>query len=241
MGRLDDIQALVGESRRQLSEIEKRYGEGLNAKQIPSGLGVLVKNYLENLRSSLDYVASETWSTALRSTKPRGVYFPINTMSAAEFAARMKKDFPELETKAPALYAVFAKLQAFEKDGCHSFPKLNSLVNDNKHDQLSPQSRTEARSLEVRFGGGASIQVPPGASISGHGTISSGGGWIQLSGGTVSGSNPATAGGGPVQQFVTIWVSFTFTSTGDEVVNLLKACMNDVQRVIENVKPHLWP
>jgi hypothetical protein len=83
--------------------------------------------------------------------------------------------------------------------------------------------------------------VPPGASISGHGTISSGGGWIQLSGGTVSGSNPATAGGGPVQQFVTIWVSFTFTSTGDEVVNLLKACMNDVQRVIENVKPHLWP
>ena len=85
------------------------------------------------------------------------------------------------------------------------------------------------------------ISMGPGSSISGGGIISSGGGWISPGGGIISGDSPARVGGGGVNQTVTRWISFTFDATGDNVLSLLKACRNDVDIILNRVKPFLWP
>jgi len=240
MGRLDDINTLLEVADEQLQKIQAEYNESLKSKAIRPTLPVYIKNYLENLRSPLDYLAREICEKILSKPERHKTCFPVSCENSKAFASHMSKHLPGLDVTDNQLYAVLEEIQPYSISGCQALPKLSKLVNENKHNQLSPQARTEGRDLKISFPGGASISMGPGASISGGGLISSGGGWISPGGGTISGDSPASVGGGGVSQTVTIWVSFKFTETGDDVISLLKACRNDVNRILGRVKPFLW-
>jgi len=240
MSRLEDINTGLEVADELLEEIQAEYNQSLSSKAISPKLSVHIKNYLENLRSPLDYVASEICEKILSISKPHKAYFPVSCENNRAFAAHIAKSLPGLDALNPPLYAVLEELQPYSPSGCKSLPKLSKLVNENKHDQLSPQTRTERKGLIIDFPGGARISMGPGASISGGGVISSGAGWVSPAGGTISGDSPARAGGGGVAQTVTRWVSFTFDETGDNVMSLLKACRKDVDDILERVKPFLW-
>ena len=239
MSRLDDIDAVLGVAGELLQEIQTEYDRSLSSKTVSPKLSVYIKNYLENLRSPLDYLASEICEKILSQTKAHKAYFPISCENTKAFAVHIDRNLPGLDTLHPSLYVVLEELQPYSSLGCKALPKLSKLVNENKHNQLSPQTRTERRGLTINFPSGARISMGPGASISGGGVISSGGGWISPAGGTISGDTPARAGGGGVAQTVTRWVSFTFTETGDNVISLLKACRKDVGHILDRVNPFL--
>lgn len=240
MSRLDDIGAVLAVAGELLDKIQFEYDESLSTNSISPKLSVYIKNYLENLRSPLDYVASEIREKIISISKPRKAYFPVSCENNKAFVAHIDRNFKGLEVRNLSLYAVLEGIQPYISSGCKSLPKLSKLVNENKHDQLSPQTRTVKKGLAINFPSGSSIIMEPGSSILGSGVISSGGGWISPAGGTISGDNPVRAGGGGVAQTVTRWVSFTFDETGDDVMSLLKACLKDVRDILERVKPFLW-
>lgn len=241
MSRLEDISILLVAADQLLEKICAEYDQSLASKEISRALPVYIKNYLENLRSPLDYVAAEICERMLTVRRSQKAYFPISCENHQAFKRHVGNYLPGLDKASPALYQRLDQLQPYHPTGCEALPKLSKLVNENKHDHLSPQERTERRSLDIAFPGGARISIGPGASIAGDGIISSGDAWISPAGRTVSGDNPARIASANVQQTVTIWVSFIFSTTGDEVIGLLRGCRQDVETVLVQVRPLLWP
>ena len=241
MSRLDDVNALLEVVDELLQKIQSEYDESLSNKTISPKLSVHIKNYLENLRSPLDYLACEICENILSINKANKTYFPISCENNKAFVSHIAKYLPGLDTVNPSLHKVLEQLQLYKLSGCKALPKLSKLVNENKHNRLSPQTRTEKRGLIINFPGGANISMGPGTSISGGGIISSGNSWISPAGGTISGDSPARVGGGGVTQTVTRWVSFIFDETGDDVISLLKECRKDVRSILGQIKPFLWP
>jgi len=176
MGILGDINALLEVSDEQLQKIKAEYNKSLNSKAISPKLPVYIKNYLENLRSPLDYLAKEICERVLSKTRGDKTYFPISCENSKAFAAHISKYLPGLDVVNKQLYIVLEEIQTYSHSGCQALPKLSKLVNENKHNQLSPQTRTEKKGLIIDFPGGSKISMGPGSSISGGGIISSGGG-----------------------------------------------------------------
>ena len=221
MSRIDDIEATLEVAEELFESIEQEYRRSLKIKSISPKLPVLIKNYLENLRSPLDYAAREISDNILG--KSMKAYFPVACKDQAAFIKQMNKDFPNLQDREPQLFSTIEKIQPFQSDGCEALRKLSKLVNENKHDRLTEQTKTEQKGLDIKFPGGAGISMGPGCSISGGGTISSGGGTFTPGGGSVSGDSPVQFGKN-IHQTVVTWVSFTFTGTGDNVLVLLRDC-----------------
>ncbi len=238
MSRMDDIAVLLEVADELLARIRTEYEESLKGKAVNPTLTVHIKNYFENLRSPLDYVASEICETILSTPRKHKTYFPITCENPKAFATHVAKYLPGLVTAHSELHAALEAVQPYGASHNTALPKLSKLVNENKHNRLSPQTRTEKKGLNIQFPGGAGISMPPGASISGGGMISSGGGWVSPAGGTISGDSPARVGS-EVTQTITMWVSFTFEETGDDVIRLLETSRSEVGNIVERVRPFL--
>ena len=77
MSRLDDIEATLRVAEELLQKIMREYGEALTNKTLSAALPVHIKNYLENLRSPLDYIACEITERMLCLGEAHKPYFPI--------------------------------------------------------------------------------------------------------------------------------------------------------------------
>ena len=240
MSRLDDMHATLQVADELLAEIQGQYEASLEGQKIDSTLPVKIKNLLENLRSPLDYIAREISDAVLGLGSGHRTYFPIGCVNVKAFEKHVQINLPGLDKANPSIYTKLESLQSYNATGCRALGKLSRLVNENKHNQLSPQTRTERRGLRVAFPGGGVIDMGPGSSICGTGMISSGGGTINLTGGVVSGDSPARSGRN-IQQTVQVWVSFLFSDTGDGVMELLRECRTDVRRAVDDLRPELWP
>ena len=239
MARINDVQANLKVAKDLRQQIQAEYNSSLQAKSISPTLPVYIKNFLENLRSPLDYLALEISERILNQPKGSKVYFPIACTDQQSFNSHIARNLPNLDKINSQLFFVLESFQAYQNGGCKILPKLASLVNQNKHSHLSPQTRTESKGLNIQFPGGGSISMGPGSSISGGGFISSGGGWFTPGGGLVSGNSPAQVGKN-IQQTITTWVSFTFTDGGEEVLPILDGCLRDVDRVVNELSKILW-
>lgn len=167
MSRIDDIEATLEVAEEQYDRIQQEYRRSLKVRSVGRKLGVLIKNYLENLRSPLDYVACEISDTILaQSNRP---YYPVACKDQAAFLKHMKNNLPNLQIQKPELFRAIEQLQPFQSNGCGALLKLSNLVNENKHDKLTEQTRIEQKGLEIKFPGGAGISMGPGCSISGGG------------------------------------------------------------------------
>ena len=238
--RRNDINAVLAEADEQLQSIEADYARALREKKIPTRLPVRIKNYLENLRSSLDYVATDISENVLGRTSSERSYFPIGCRTPAEFWSHLQRNLPCLKERNPSLCAVLEGIQPYGSGALQALPKLSKLVNESKHERLSPQTRRESRSLSVEFPGGSNIMIGPGSFISGHGVISSGGAKVRLQGDTISPETPAQRVSGGVKQTVIVWVSLRFDGIGDDILSLLRSCRDEVTQAIDRLSPHLW-
>jgi hypothetical protein len=119
--------------------------------EIPDALRIKTKNYLENTRSILDYIASDICVYVLKLGAKHKAYFPLQSQSPEHFAKLCKANFPRIESIAPELYTLLRGIQPFESAEFECFRQLAEYSNANKHRDLSAQTFANEKHLASRF------------------------------------------------------------------------------------------
>lgn len=235
MNYFNDAKELIEHSKQEFEKIKKTYEESLHVKQIKPTLLIEIKNFMENLRSALDFIAHglfDKYGDQSR-TNPK-IYFPYawQGLNQADFNARTIVDskIPGLSASRPDIANKIEGYQYFSSPRNSWLPKFMDLNNENKHQRLTPQQRTEVKELNISSGNvsmsigqGASIQIGRGASVQIGETIIPGGQNIDV-------NNPAKFFG-PGKQTVITWVSFNFSSNNEPVLPLLQQSLVGVEKI----------
>ncbi len=240
MGHFEDANSLVKRSGRDLEGLTTAYQRSLSLQVVSSELLIDIKNLMENLRSALDYAAHGLFNSYGSSTKadPK-VYFPyaIASQSLTEFrnANRIDICIPGIAATRPDVVLKLEGYQHFSGKQWRWVPIFMELNNSNKHQQLTPQIRRQARELRMTFPGGAGITMGEGAKIviGGGASITSGGATIR-SGQEISVDKPPVMTGGGNSEVIT-WVSFHFASNGEAVVPFLVECVDGVKKIVKEL------
>lgn len=173
--RKENIEALFARAETTLMQIEKEYQSSLTKQSIVSNLKIDIKNFSENLRSILDYLAHDIVQKHCPNAKSsNNVYFPI-VKDLKKFQEKIKQSYPELESNIKDLYDYLLSIQPFQKKENEWLALFNHLNNENKHNALVEQKRTETKRIvvnttnsvvswkpsSVKFGSGVSIGGVP--------------------------------------------------------------------------------
>ena len=126
----------------QWPQILQGYEEGLSKREVNPRTGVVIKNFCENLRSALDWLAEEI-RDACGISSPRKIYFPICS-TRADFDDKMKHWFPGLDTHSPDVWRYLLSMQSFSPHGESWLTEFNDVNNENKHFDLVVQTSTDA-------------------------------------------------------------------------------------------------
>lgn len=242
--RKDQVVEFLNHAGRDLVQVERQYEKALDEKKIPASLQIDVINLMENLRSALDYMAHDVYETIIMPVRNKAgkkaikkTNFPYGK-TENDFKSMVGSYLPNLYLLAPRVYSVIEALQP-HKSGDNWLCDFCEILNEGKHDTLSPQRREEKRGLKVNFSGDSGISMGAGASISGTGTIRSGHGKITLDNEKISGDSPARNVSGRVAQTIVRWISFKFSNTDTEVLPFLKKALNSIEQLFNDLYSEL--
>lgn len=152
--RESDIDSLLSHVEGDLTQIKSTYEQSLREKNIPASLQIDVKNVMENLRSCLDYMAQDIVenlivphriSSGLSDLKR--VYFPYGK-DKQSFDRSVSRNLPDVEAIAPIVHALIESIQP-HSCGSTWLYDFCSILNENKHNSLSPQERKERQTYKV--------------------------------------------------------------------------------------------
>lgn len=140
MSRRASIQTLLSESERQLDDIKRRYLHSAEHQRLDPVVGVRIKNYCENLRAVLDYLAKEVRERCCAPGQgTKRFYFPIFEKKR-DFDAQMQKWFPGLNSRCPGVYRYLYSIQPLRHRRPPPYRRwlwhFNRLNNAGKHDDL---------------------------------------------------------------------------------------------------------
>lgn len=240
-GKMDYFQnaiELINHSKGSLEKIKKVYEESINDKTIKPILLIEIKNFMENLRSALDYSAHGIFDKYGDNTKLGKIYFPYawNGCTQQEFQLKniIEKGIPGLTSKRPDIAQKIEDYQYFKDINNHWLPKFMDLNNENKHQQLTPQIRKETKHLNISSGG-VSITMGEGCSIEvGSGTMIKIGNAIIPGRQNININSPAKIHGNAKQEIIT-WVSFNFQSNNEPVIPLLIKSLSEIEKIVNEL------
>lgn len=230
---------LIAYSKESLVKIKTVYDESLHEKEIKNSLLIEIKNFMENLRSALDYSAHGLYHKYGDKTKNADkIYFPYawDGLDQAQFVAKkiIEQKIPGLTVNRPDIAKRIDSYQHFSSSNNSWLPKFMDLNNENKHQKLTPQTRKEVKQLNITSGG-VEMKLSGGASI----TLG-GGAFIQIGNSIITGNqhidpdNPAKIIGDAKQEII-IWVSFHFTENNEPVVPLLTKALEQIEIIVEEL------
>jgi len=239
MGHFDDAKELVEHCKPTVKKIEEAYEQSLYDKEIKKSLLIEIKNFMENLRSALDFTAHglfDKYGSSSRSN-PK-VYFPYAwaTLDKTGFQSQSIIDnkIPGLSANRPDIATKIESYQHFESADNTWLPEFMDLNNENKHQKLTPQTRKETKQLKISsggtsmiVGGGARITLGAGAQIRMGNTIIPGGQSFDAK------SPPTTIGQGTKE--VITWVSFHFSTNEEPVLALLKQALDGTDKIVDEL------
>ncbi len=226
MSRENSIAALLKKCRNSIITLKSNYQASLDAKEVSEDLKVDIKNILENLRSCLDYIARDIHDKFISGT-PGILYFPIRH-TTKEFNQAIKRDFPGLDQTASDIYAILEQNQPFNDDWLGKFNRLN---NDNKHEDLVEQTRTETKRVTVtskRRGG--SVSWGPGV------TFGSG---VSVMGAPIDPRTQLPIQNSNTETKVEIWVDFKFQDNNESVIPFLDKSVYNVESICSSIQNYL--
>ena len=158
--RRQDINALLIRSNDDFTKIEDEYIESLQAQKVSSALRIDIKNFCENLRSVLDYLAQEIRQKHCPPASPKDrFYFPIR-QDYSTFESTLRKSFPDLKSSCPDLWDYLESIQPYHP-GYVWLSHFNQLNNENKHGSLVEQTRIERQEVRVTTQSGGQIGWNP--------------------------------------------------------------------------------
>ena len=147
LARLRSLLDYADHQQREISNEYSNYSEG----NIPPSLQIKVKNYFENARSLLDYIASDICVHVLRLDEKHKCYFPIYSRSQEDFVRFCKASFPGIERIAPDIYSILVGVQPFQTTEFAPLKQLVKYTNENKHRDLTAHSMVEEIHAASRF------------------------------------------------------------------------------------------
>jgi hypothetical protein len=227
MNRSNSIQALVSKSKKDFTSLKADYDASLQHQVISEELKIDVKNIFENLRSCLDYIAHDIYEACITGNTPRRLYFPIR-QSRAEFDQAINSDFPNLSAIQSEVYDLIEAIQPYNDDWLGKFNKLN---NNNKHQDLEEQTKTESRHVEVSSPqGGGSVSWGPGVSF---------GSGVSVMGAPIDPSTQLPTAGSNVNTKITIWVDFKFKENGESILPFIQKSIDKVESLFVGLSKHI--
>ena len=215
--KFPDVDALITRAGKALALIEKQYNDALSQQQLPSTLQLDIKDYLQTLRSSLDYVSNRIPGFNKN--------FPM-----CEHANGLPN---ALRGADAATAAVFSKWQPYQ----HSWLRwFNWLNNEHKHAMLVPQKRSETVQVQVSGGGGGSVTWDASAVKFGSG--------VSMMGVPIDPRTQMPVPNNVVRTERLTWVDFTFSPEGApasfgsnvSALPLLKQCFQDVPEIVKELE-----
>ncbi len=228
MSRKPDVDATLASVAKQFVSIRHEYAKALRDQSLD--LRIPVKNLMENLRSALDYMAHDIYDSCCRVGQTAGrkqapkVYFPFGRDDAS-FKSSLGSSLPGLQTQAPAVHNLILAMQPFQC-GDDWLCDLCSIVNENKHNRLQAQvrSETETHTVESEFG---SVTIPVNNP---NMKITSMPGAVKVFGvpAQFTGEGILTAPSSRIKHTRTKWVAFTFEGTEVNVIGLLEKAVTGV-------------
>lgn len=139
MSRRSNIRTLLGESERQFEEIQEYYVRSVQRNQLEPLVGVRIKNYCENLRSVLDYLAHEIRERCSLGRGARRYYFPICERKH-NFDNNVASWFPGLSSSCPDVLNYLYSVQPLRHRSPPPYRRwlwhFNRLNNAGKHNDL---------------------------------------------------------------------------------------------------------
>ncbi len=215
-----------------LVELEQEYRAALDKREVSARTKQLCHDVLEKLRSALDRTARRYWeehispSLSADDRASAAVYFPIapdeHTFSSIMGRWRWKS----VKGAHSELEGYLVSIQPYASQANNWLQVLNSLVNEGKHIDLSPQTRVENRRVTVSGPGGGSVSYGPGV-IFGSG--------VQIMGVPVDPRTQRVVPNRILQEQITIWVDFTFSKHGSSALGFCKDSVKRTKSIVETM------
>lgn len=235
MTRKADIEALLERANKAEPKIIEEYNKSLRDKTIGNNLKIDIKDYFSHLRSVLDYLAHDIVETYCPNANPKDrLYFPISS-DQSSFEGIMRKSYPDLNINSIKVYSILENIQPYKKSENGWFSSFNKINNKNKHEQLTPQKRTETNRVNVKNNNGTSASWNPDMVKFGSGPgVSVFIGDVRI--------DPNTQLPEPSNtQTVTIekWVDFQFEGTDVSAIWLIRESLKQVKVIFNDLKNHI--
>jgi len=239
MNLFENAKMLVSNSEIKYNEIVELYNSSLDSKEVSVNLLIEIKNFMENLRSALDYCSVGIYNKYCDlSEKTRNVYFPYAPLSqsASDFKnkKRIENCIPGILSLRPDIANKIESYQHFSDRNNKWLPLFMKLNNENKHERLTPQKVVEEVETIIKSGssaiilkGNARMQLLSGASVKLNNMIISGSQ-------TISADSPAKFSG-EGEQTVERWSLFYFDEINEEVIPFLKKALNGTRVIVDEL------
>lgn len=213
MSQFNDARTLITHSQANAELLRTLHKQCLAEKSVKPEFLVEVKNFMENLRSALDYCARGLFEKYGHSIKanPR-IYFPYARPSDDKSSFRnetVERSIPGLPASRPDIVDMLETYQYFGNTG-NWLPLFMRITNENKHEQLTPQVEKQYSAVAI------SATIPPGATLE-----------IDL--------KHIPLGGGPDKPFHAVagtWTGLEFASTRVPVMPLLEYALQKIIRIV---------
>lgn len=234
--RQDSVNALLSHAKAELFKIEEEYSASLQRKDIAPSLQIDIKNLMENLRSALEYIARDIYEKLIQTVRNAksqpevsNIYFPYGK-DENDFKSAIGRNLPNLDSISAPVFSLIECIQPHKCGNSWLYDFCN-IVNDNKHNSLTPQTRKERKSYKVGLRGGkTAISAPAGAIKAPPRAIRIGNQPVIFDPST--GIPYPTPG---LQVEVTTWISFRFTDTKLEVLSLLKLAHKEIKSLAKDL------
>lgn len=223
MQRSASIEALIRKSRDAFADLKRAYEASLHEKVVREDFKVDIKNIFENLRSCLDYLAHELFETFCKGAKkPDRLYFPIR-QTTAEFSQVMSRDYPGLESSRKPVFDLLESMQPYRDPWLGQFNRLN---NENKHQDLVEQTRTETRRVSVTGPGGGGVSWGPGVRF---------GSGVRVMGVPINPQTQLPVPNNQVTTNITNWVDFRFKEGGQSVLPFVETSIMRAEQAYREI------
>jgi len=231
MSRKSSVDAQINRAGSLLPTIEAEYQNSLNKKSIGDDLKLDIQTFCGHLRSALDYIAKDIVEKHCSNANPRNrLYFPI-TNDPQSFSSTMTRSYPDLDNSCNELYAILESVQPYKGNKNTWLKHFNKVNNENKHNDLVEQTRTETKRVDVQTQGGGRVNWNPANVKFGSGVFIGG---VPV--------NPQTQMPVPSPtQKVTIetWVDFRFDGIDVSALALLRDSLNNIGAIASDAYKYI--
>lgn len=223
--RKGDIDSLVLNIQLEYKNIEDLYNSSLHEKEVSSDLKIKIKNYLENVRSILDYCAHDI--ADIIGVTNNIIYFPIVEKSSNinKFQGSVGRNLPKLYLVNKDLFDYIESIQPYNQN-YEWLADFVTVTNDTKHSQLTPQTKTETQRVISQHVGGGSVSWDPSSVRFGTGVF--------INGAPVNPYNQLPVSTPETTVTKEVWIDFKFNDS-ISALPLLRKIYDEIPAIVESI------